>query len=96
MGKLYDLRAKVGEYEKAGETKSRYMTIGAVLETKNGGKMIKIDSIPTNWDGFAYLNEPYEKKDDRPMNQAQALNGGKDVVLEDIDDKPIDLGSIPF
>ena len=31
-----------------------------------------------------------------PMSQAQALNGGKDIVLEDIDDKPIDLSEIPF
>lgn len=36
-------------------------------------------------------------RDDTPMTQAQALNGGKDVVLEDIDDdKEIDLSSIPF
>lgn len=33
---------------------------------------------------------------DKPMTQAQALNGGRDVVIEDIDDAPIDLSAIPF
>ena len=33
---------------------------------------------------------------DKPMTQAQALNGGRDVVIEDIDDAPISLEDIPF
>lgn len=95
MAKLYDIRAKIGEYEKDGETKARYMTIGAVLETKNGGKMIKIDVIPTNWDGFAYLNEPYDKESDRPLKQHEVLSKSKEIVLEDLDDT-ISLENIPF
>lgn len=87
MGKIYDIRAKTGEYEKDGETKTRYATIGAVIETKNGGKMIKLDTMPMNWDGFAYLNEPYEKEEPKQT---------KDVVIDDIDDKPVDLSQIPF
>ncbi len=36
-------------------------------------------------------------RDDKPMTQAQALNSGKDFVVEDLDDsKPIDLSEIPF
>lgn len=83
MAKLYDIRAKIGEYEKDGETKSRYSTIGAVLETKNGGMMIKIDSIPVGWEGFAYLNEPYENKTN-------------DVAPTDIPDVEVTAGMIPF
>lgn len=93
----YDIRAKVREYKdnKTGEVKNVYATIGSawIGEKTNS---ISLDTIPVNWDGKAFLNEPYEKKSDKPMTQAQALNGGKDVVLEDIDDKPIDLSSIPF
>lgn len=37
-----------------------------------------------------------DSQSNQPMTQAQALNGGKDVVLQDIDDKPIDLSEIPF
>lgn len=91
----YDIRAKVRTYKdpKTGDDKNVYATIGSAwLGDTNS---IQLDMIPLNWDGKAFLNEPYEKSD-KPLTQAQALNGGKDVVLEDIDDKPIDLSTIPF
>ena len=50
--------------------------------------MIKIDVLPTNWEGFAYLNEPLPSKG----SEAET----KDFVPEDIDDKPVDLSSLPF
>ena len=84
MAKLYDVRAVTGEYEKDGETKKRYTTIGAVLETKSGGKMIKLDVLPTNWEGFAYLNEPLPPKGSTSDNSAE------------ISDEPISLENIPF
>lgn len=93
----YDIRAKVREYKdnKTGEVKNVYATIGSawIGEKTNS---ISLDTIPVNWDGKAFLNEPYKK--DEPMTQAQALNGGKDVVLEDISSEPINLDdlSIPF
>ena len=34
--KVYDLAVKTGEYEKDGETKSRYENIGIVMEGDNG------------------------------------------------------------
>ena len=92
----YDIRAKVRTYKdsKTGEGKNVYANIGSawIGEKTNS---IQLDTVPVNWDGKAFLNEPYEK--DKPMTQAQALNGGKDVVPEDISDDPIDLsGVIPF
>lgn len=91
MAKLYDVRAITGEYEKDGETKKRYTTIGAVLETKNGGMMIKLDVLPTNWEGFAYLNEPLPPKS---AGTPQSGSGG-DVAPDNVDDE-VDLSSIPF
>lgn len=41
--KAYDLAVKVGTYEKGGETKNRYLNIGAVLEKDDGGKFILLD-----------------------------------------------------
>ena len=81
--KIYDIRAKVSEYKKGEEIKSVYATIGVVLETKNGGQMIKLETIPVGWDGVAYLNEPYQPKDTAP---------------EDISGEPVDLSSVdlPF
>jgi hypothetical protein len=40
MKKLYDLTVKVGEYEKNGETKSRYENIGSLMENDKGGMFI--------------------------------------------------------
>lgn len=94
----YDIRAKVREYSdsKTGEKRNVYATIGSawIGEKTNS---ITLDTIPVNWDGKAFLNEPYERKD-TPMTQAQALNSGKDFVLEDIEDKPVDLSGLdmPF
>lgn len=84
MAKLYDVRAVTGEYEKDGETKKRYTTIGAVLETKNGGMMIKLDVLPTNWEGFAYLNEPLPPKGNSADNSAE------------VPDEAISLKDLPF
>jgi len=80
----YDIRAKVRTYKdnKTGEEKNVYATIGSawIGEKTNS---ITLDTIPVNWDGKAFLNEPYEKQP-------------KDVAPVDIDDKEIDLNSLPF
>ena len=36
MKKLYDLAVKSGSYEKNGETKGRYVNVGALMESDNG------------------------------------------------------------
>lgn len=36
MQKAYDIVAKVGSYEKDGETKNRYKNVGAVMKTEDG------------------------------------------------------------
>lgn len=38
--KLYDLVVKVGEYQKDGQTKSRYENIGSVMRNENGQFMM--------------------------------------------------------
>lgn len=40
MSKKYDLAVKVGEYQKDGETKSRYENVGSVMQGDNGFYMI--------------------------------------------------------
>lgn len=63
MAKVFDVVAVTGTYkDKEGKEKNRYMNIGSVLETKNG-TMLKLDGVPVNWDGWAYLNEPKPKDD---------------------------------
>lgn len=66
MSKLYEITVVSGKYKnKEGVEKSRYQTIGSVIETKNG-PMLKLDSIPLpdgGWNGWAYLNAPKPKED---------------------------------
>ena len=66
MSKLYEISVVSGKYKnKEGQEKSRYQTIGSVIETKNG-PMLKLDSMPLmdgGWNGWAYLNTPKPKDD---------------------------------
>lgn len=65
MSKKFEVVAITGKYtDKDGNEKSRYMNIGAIINTKNGF-MLKLEAVPVGWDGWAYLNEP-QAKDERP------------------------------
>lgn len=67
MGIKYEVTAVTGTYtDNNGNEKKRYTRMGAVLTTKNKGFVLKIEAIPVNWDGWAYLNEPDEKKKEAP------------------------------
>lgn len=41
--KIKDLAVKVGTYQKGGETKNRYVNIGAVFQKDDGGEFIMIN-----------------------------------------------------
>ena len=64
--KKYDVVAVTGKFTDAeGNEKNRYMTVGVILDTKNGF-MLKLEAVPTGWDGWAYLNTPREKDGEKP------------------------------
>ena len=68
MGVKYEVTAITGKYtDREGKEKNRYAKLGVVMDTKNG-PMLKLETIPVGWDGFAYLNEP--RTDDRPKKQS--------------------------
>ena len=55
----YEVTAVLGEYQNAqGEVKKKYQKIGAIINTKKG-PMLKLDLIPLEWTGYAFINEPY-------------------------------------
>jgi hypothetical protein len=75
--KKYDVVAVTGKYtDSNGEEKSRYMNIGAVIQTKNGF-MLKLEGVPVGWDGWAYLNEP-QAKEQKPASKGQQRRGNSD------------------
>lgn len=106
---LSDLKVKIREYEKDGKTKGVWLTVGTLWSTEHGSsQFITLDAIPVStfkdgekipFDGriSVFKREEYNNTEsDKPMTQSQALNNGKDVTPDDIDDKPIDLSEIPF
>ena len=56
-----------------------------MLETRNG-LMLKLESIPIGFDGWAYLNEPKER-DQREAPRQQSRGGGS---------RNADSGDTPF
>jgi hypothetical protein len=78
-----DARVKVGEYQKEGETKSRYMNVGVGFVSPHGNNIyLQLDTLPRDlqaWDGRIYL-QSREKKDS----------------ATDVKDEPLGLNSIPF
>lgn len=73
MGIQYEVTAVTGKYtDKEGNEKNRYTKVGVIIETKNG-PMLKLESVPLMWDGWAYLNEPKEREDKpKPAKPAQS------------------------
>lgn len=82
MSRKYEVTAITGKYtDKNGDEKNRYQTIGVVLETRNG-LMLKLESIPIGFDGWAYLNEPKERDQreaPRQQHRSQQSRGGDDM-----------------
>jgi hypothetical protein len=64
--KIFDAVASVGEYtDKQGQTKKRYVNIGAVFESDDGKYMsLKLESIPVgpNWSGWVSFFEPKQRE----------------------------------
>lgn len=59
--KVFDAVATVGEYkDKNGDTKKRYVNVGAVFENDNGQMSFKLETIPVgpNWSGWISFYEP--------------------------------------
>jgi hypothetical protein len=93
MGKKYDVVAVTGKYtDRDGNEKSRYLNIGAIIETRNG-HMLKLEAVPVGWDGWAYLNEPKEREErggGSPSGRQRTRAEADAPPADDFDD------SIPF
>lgn len=97
-----DLCFSSGEYEKDGETKKRWTKAAAVFqEVETGNQTYKFEALPAaDWSGWMKLFAP-RKQDNRESSNFDKFVSKKeelkkDTVLEDIEDKPIDLSEIPF
>lgn len=99
------------EYQSGSETKTRWLTIGRVISGEKNGKKftsVKIDVVPTGWDGWAHVY-PIDKEKDgqRSDNRRDETPADQDAtndlqqhpaedINQDIDQQPIDLSEIPL
>lgn len=88
---------------KAGEIIAQYTSKGSPLlvsgrldqrsyEDKDGNKR---QAVEVNVEDFNFIGGSRGDSAEAPMASSSS-NKSKDVVIEDIDDKPIDLSEIPF
>lgn len=80
MSRKFEVTAITGKYQdRDGNEKSRYVTIGAVIETRNG-LMLKLEAVPVGWDGWAYLNPPKAKDGEQaPARQQRSTRDDFDA-----------------
>lgn len=74
----YEVMAKAGTYEKAGETKTRWHRCGVVLQSDKGFSL-KLESLPIQFDGWLNFFEPKEQAPPPKTNKA---------TFDDLDSPP--------
>lgn len=81
-----------GKYEKDGQEKTRYVTVGEYFATDHNGRQA-IKLYATAFSDEKWLNI-YIDDEFKPMPQAKVI---EDILPTDEDmDKPIDLSELPF
>lgn len=96
---FFDITAwdKLGELVNQYLSKGRRCLVQGRLSYRaweqDGQKRSKVEVIATD---VTFLDGPSGDSDTAPRSSGGAPSKTKDVVIEDIDDKPIDLSEIPF
>jgi paraquat-inducible protein B len=73
MAIKYDAIVKNGTYKdkNTGEDRTNWLKVGVVVETRNGGLALKIESLPPLWDGWVQLATPKSKEQSVPQENTQ-------------------------
>ncbi len=66
--KVMNIVATTGTYQKDGQEKKKYLTVGALFIYDDGGMSIKLEAIPTNFDGSLSV---YERESQTPQQNNQ-------------------------
>ena len=78
MAITHDLLAGGESYVgKDGKERRKWIRCGVVVETKNGGQAIKLETIPVNFDGWLQMKEPFPK--DSQQTSAKSSTSFDDI-----------------
>ena len=84
MAIVYEAIAITGTYtDKNGEEKKRWVKCGVVMSTKSGGLTLKLEALPTVFDGWISLVEPKEKESDAPPPAARPATKPRPSLTDD-------------
>lgn len=71
----YDLVATTGEYfDRLGNKKKNYVTVGHEFENEEGQRFIKIDVIPIGWGGILNKYEPKQQQQSQVQQDRQTVS----------------------
>lgn len=84
MAVKYDVMAVTGTYtdRQTGDEKARWMKCGVVIETDKGLSM-RLDAVPTSFDGWFKLFEPRQKEQTTPQQASVKAQAPIDPELDD-------------
>ena len=69
--KVMNIVATTGTYQKDGQEKKKYLTVGALFIYDDGGMSIKLDAVPTNFDGSLSIYERDNNQQQQAPQQQQ-------------------------
>lgn len=73
MKKVYDAVAVIGEYQNnKGETKKNYLNVGAVFENDKGALSLKLNAVPTSFNGWISFYVPKEQQQPQQNKQVKS------------------------
>ena len=91
-----EVKAIVRKYEKDGEEKNYYITVGTAWVSEHGSKIsIQLDAVPVSeeWNKKLYVFKPYEKEQSG-YEKAKEARAKLDTVAE-VSDGEFNLSDIP-
>lgn len=86
MAIKYDGIVKTGTYKdkNTGEERTNWLKVGVVVETRNGGLALKVESLPPQWDGWIQLATPKTKEQSTTQSAPQETRQDNTEINDDI------------
>ena len=70
MAVKYHAKVANGTYtDKNGKEQTSWLTVGKVIEKKNGGFCLKMDAIPVAFDGWIQFFDPPQEDQSKPKSR---------------------------
>ena len=87
MKKIKKLVGITGTYQKDGQTKNSYMTVGGLFQRDDGSFCVKLDALPLG-EFNGWLNA-YDLEEDRQQNNQQGIAQARQAAGAEIQDDDV-------